>query len=155
MGDQQNGDLVVQIARFGEQLRNVAASVEDIKLSVKPVAALDRAIAEMSIHNQNARKDIELLWVRVDAGRTEREALGAELGAQIDGVDERVAAMKNTARGAMWVLGIVLGVVQTFLVGSIVWVFTHVNEGDILNRLQQQRIEELEKTLSRTDGSRQ
>ncbi|WP_051980568.1 hypothetical protein [Burkholderia sp. 9120] len=155
MGDQQNGDLVVQIARFGEQLRNVAASVEDIKLSVKPVAALDRAIAEMSIHNQNARKDIELLWVRVDAGRTEREALGDELGAQIDGVDERVAAMKNTARGAMWVLGIVLGVVQTFLVGSIVWVFTHVNEGDILNRLQQQRIEELEKTLSRTDGSRQ
>ncbi len=120
MGDQQNGDLVVQIARFGEQLRNVAASVEDIKLSVKPVAALDRAIAEMSIHNQNARKDIELLWARVDAGRTEREALGDELGAQIDGVDERVAAMKNTARGAMWVLGIVLGVVQTFLVGSIV-----------------------------------
>ncbi|MFM0647224.1 hypothetical protein PQR14_23115 [Paraburkholderia bryophila] len=149
MGDQQNGDLVVQIARFGEQLRNVAASVEDIKLSVKPVAALDRAIAEMSIHNQNARKDIELLWVRVDAGRTEREALGDELGAQIDGVDERVAAMKNTARGAMWVLGIVLGVVQTFLVGSIVWVFTHVNDGDILNRLQQQRIEELEKTLSK------
>ncbi|MFM0649904.1 hypothetical protein PQR14_36805, partial [Paraburkholderia bryophila] len=98
---------------------------------------------------------IELLWVRVDAGRTEREALGDELGAQIDDVDERVAAMKNTARGAMWVLGIVLGVVQTFLVGSIVWVFTHVNEGDILNRLQQQRIEELEKTLSRTDGSRQ
>ncbi|WP_035546344.1 hypothetical protein [Burkholderia sp. 9120] len=155
MGDQQNGDLVVQIARFGEQLRNVAASVEDIKLSVKPVAALDRAIAEMSIHNQNARKDIELLWVRVDAGRAEREELGDELGAQIDGVADRVAAMKNTARGAMWVLGVVLGVVQTFLVGSIVWVFTHVNEGDILNRLQQQRIEELEKTLSRTDGSRQ
>lgn len=103
----------------------------------------------MSIHNQNARKDIELLRARADAGRKEREELGNNLGEQIDGVADRVAAMKNTARGAMWVLGIVLGVVQTFLVGSIVWVFTHVNEGDILNRLQQQRIEELEKTLSK------
>jgi hypothetical protein len=99
----------------------------------------------MSIHNQNARKDIELLWTRVDEGKKERDALEAQIG----GVDDRVAAMKNTARGAMWVLGIVLGIVQTFLVGSIVWVFTHINEGDILNRLQQQRLEVLEQTVTR------
>ncbi|MFM0598148.1 hypothetical protein [Paraburkholderia dilworthii] len=149
MGDQHNNDLAVQIARFGEQLRSVAASLEDIKTSVQPVAALDRAIAEMSIHNQNARKDIELLWARLDEGKKERAALEDQIG----GVDEKVAAMKNTARGAMCVLGIVLGIVQTFLVGSIVWVFTHINEGDILNRLQQQRIEELEKTLSKGAGN--
>lgn len=148
MGEQHNNDLAVQIARFGEQLRSVAASLEDIKTSVQPVAALDRAIAEMSIHNQNARKDIELLWARVDEGKKERDALEEQIG----GVDDRVAAMKNTARGAMWVLGIVLGIVQTFLVGSIVWVFTHINEGDILNRLQQQRLEVLEQTM--TKGTR-
>ncbi|MFL9997357.1 hypothetical protein PQR34_40315 [Paraburkholderia sediminicola] len=146
MGDQHNNDLAVQIARFGEQLRSVAASLEDIKTSVQPVAALDRAIAEMSIHNQNARKDIELLWARLAEGKKERAALEDQIGS----VDERVAAMKNTARGAMWVLGIVLGIVQTFLVGSIVWVFTHINEGDILNRLQQQRLETLEQALGQT-----
>ncbi|MEN8502061.1 MULTISPECIES: hypothetical protein [Paraburkholderia] len=145
MGEQHNNDLAVQIARFGEQLRSVAASLEDIKTSVQPVAALDRALAQMSIHNQNARKDIELLWARVDEGKKERDALEAQIG----DVDDRVAAMKNTARGAMWVLGIVLGIVQTFLVGSIVWVFTHINEGDILNRLQQQRLEVLEQTVTR------
>lgn len=53
----------------------------------------------------------------------------------------------------MWVLGIVLGIVQTFLVGSIVWVFTHINEGDMLNRLQQQRLELLEQTM--TKGTKQ
>jgi hypothetical protein len=146
MGDQHNNDLAVQIARFGEQLRSVAASLEDIKTSVQPVAALDRAIAEMSIHNQNARKDIELLWARLAEEKKERAALEGQIGS----VDERVAAMKNTARGAMWVLGIVLGIVQTFLVGSIVWVFTHINEGDILNRLQQQRLETLEQALGQT-----
>lgn len=145
MGEQHNNDLAVQIARFGEQLRSVAASLEDIKTSVQPVAALDRAIAEMAIHNQNARKDIELLWTRVAEGKKERDALEQQIG----DVDDRVAAMKNTARGAMWVLGIVLGIVQTFLVGSIVWVFTHINEGDILNRLQQQRLEVLEQTVTR------
>lgn len=145
MGEQHNNDLAVQIARFGEQLRSVAASLEDIKTSVQPVAALDRAIAQMSIHNQNARKDIELLWVRVDEGKKERDALEQQIG----DVDDRVAAMRNTAKGAMWVLGIVLGIVQTFLVGSIVWVFTHINEGDILNRLQQQRLEVLEQTMTR------
>ena len=149
MGDQHNNDLAIQIARFGEQLRSVATSVEDIKSSVKPVAALDRAIAEMSIHNQNARKDIELLWARVDEGKKEREALEERIGE----VDDRVAAMKNTAKGAMWVLGVVLGIVQTFMVGSIVWVFTHINEGDILNRLQQQRLEVLEQTM--TKGTKQ
>ncbi|MGQ7939068.1 hypothetical protein [Paraburkholderia sp. D1E] len=145
MGEQHNNDLAVQIARFGEQLRSVAASLEDIKTSVQPVAALDRAIAQMSIHNQNARKDIELLWARVDEGKKERDALEQQIGS----VDDRVAAMRNTAKGAMWVLGIVLGIVQTFLVGSIVWVFTHINEGDILNRLQQQRLEVLEQTMTK------
>ncbi len=79
MGEQHNNDLAVQIARFGEQLRSVAARLEDIKTSVQPVAALDRALAEMSIHNQNARKDIELLCARVDEGKKERDALEAQI----------------------------------------------------------------------------
>ncbi|MFP3249633.1 MAG: hypothetical protein RXR20_34600, partial [Paraburkholderia sp.] len=79
MGEQQNTSLAVQIARLGEQLRSVAASLEDIKTSVQPVAVLDRAIAEMSIHNQNARKDIELLWGRVGEAKKERDALEAQI----------------------------------------------------------------------------
>lgn len=145
MSDQQNKDLAVQIARFGEQLRNLAAGVEDIKTSVKPVAALDRAIAEMSIHNQNARKDIESLWQRIDEGQKERSALEEGIGA----VDGRVSEMTSAAKGAMWVLAIVFGALQTMMLAAIVWVFTHINEGDILNRLQQQRIDELERLVNK------
>ncbi|WP_186018232.1 hypothetical protein [Burkholderia gladioli] len=64
-------------------------------------------------------------------------------------VPGRVDAMRNRATGAVWVLGIGLGAVQAFVVGSIVWVFTHVNEADVLNRLQQQRIETLELAIGR------
>lgn len=60
--------------------------------------ALNRAITEMAIHDQNARKDIELLWVRVDEGKTEHDALEEE----IDVVDGRVSETKSTAKGAMW-----------------------------------------------------
>lgn len=85
------------------------------------------------------------LWSRSRA----EERARAELADEIADVDRKVDAMKNKATGAMWVLGVCLGVVQTFLVGSIVWVFTHINEGDALNRLQQQRIDLLEQAVSR------
>jgi hypothetical protein len=114
---------------------------------VQPVVALDRAIAEMSIHSQNARKDIDLLWGRMDEGKRERAALSDEIG----DVNEKVAEMKHTAKGATWVLCIVLGLVQTFMAGSIGWVFYHINENSILNRLQQQRIDGLEKII--TEGT--
>ncbi|HGL6718916.1 hypothetical protein NTJ56_13605 [Burkholderia contaminans] len=145
MGDEKQEGLAVQIATLTQQMRAVAASVEDIKRSVQPFADLDRRLAEMAVRAETMREDVGLLWSRSRA----EERARAELADEIADVDRKVDAMKNKATGAMWVLGVCLGVVQTFLVGSIVWVFTHINEGDALNRLQQQRIDLLEQAVSR------
>ncbi|MGU7780469.1 hypothetical protein [Burkholderia sp. PU8-34] len=149
MGDEKQEGLAVQIATLTQQMRSIATSVEDIKRSVQPFADLDRRLAEMAVRAETMRDDVNLLWGR---SRADERARG-ELAAKVADVDRKVDAMKNKATGAMWVLGVCLGVVQTFLVGAIVWVFTHINEGDALNRLQQQRIDLLEQALGR--GGRQ
>ncbi|KWB69220.1 hypothetical protein [Burkholderia ubonensis] len=145
MGDERQEGLAVQMATLAQQMRSVASSVEDIKRSVQPFADLDRRLAEMAVRAETVREDVGLLWTR---SRAEERSRG-ELAGAIAEVDRKVDAMKNKATGAMWVLGVCLGVVQTFLVGSIVWVFTHINEGDALNRLQQQRIDVLEQAIGR------
>ncbi|TKC83822.1 hypothetical protein FAZ69_22580 [Trinickia terrae] len=145
MGDEKQEGLAVQIATLTQQVRSVAASVEEIKRSVQPVAALDRRLAEMAVRAETMREDVSVLWSSSRADELAR----SELGDDIADVDRKVDAMKNKATGAMWVLGVCLGLVQTFLVGSIVWVFTHINEGDALNRLQQQRIDLLEQAIGR------
>ncbi|MFP3567583.1 hypothetical protein [Paraburkholderia sp. SIMBA_030] len=145
MNETQNEALGVQLARVASQLSALASNVDDIKQAVQAIPALDRSIAEMTIHSSNARRDIDLLWARVEAERSGRD----ELEAAVDAVDDKVDEMKHTARGAIWVLGIVFGVVQVCFAGSIAWVFTHINEGDALNRLQQQRLEILEQAVNR------
>ncbi|RKT98687.1 hypothetical protein C7H84_33470 [Burkholderia sp. Nafp2/4-1b] len=144
MGEEKQ-ELAVQIATLTQQMRAVAASVEDIKRSVQPFADLDRRLAEMAVRAETVREDVGLLWGR---SRADERARG-ELAHEITDVDRKVDAMKHTARGAVWVLGVCLGLVQTMMVGAIVWVFTHINEGDALNRLQQQRLEQLEQEVNR------
>ncbi|WP_186190460.1 hypothetical protein [Burkholderia gladioli] len=145
MGDEKQEGLAVQIATLTQQMRSVAASVEDIKRSVQPFADLDRGFAEMRVRAESVREDVGLLWTRSQA----EERARLDQAGDIAEVDRKVDAMRNRATGAVWVLGIGLGAVQAFVVGSIVWVFTHVNEADVLNRLQQQRIETLELAIGR------
>ncbi|WP_186267587.1 hypothetical protein [Burkholderia gladioli] len=145
MGGEKQEGLAVQIATLTQQMRSVAASVEDIKRSVQPFADLDRGFAEMRVRAESVREDVGLLWARSQA----EERARLDQASDIAEVDRKVDAMRNRATGAVWVLGIGLGAVQAFVVGSIVWVFTHVNEADVLNRLQQQRIETLELAIGR------
>lgn len=139
MSDSDN-DLAVALAQLKEQIRSVASSVEEIKATMGQVVALDRTIAELSIHNQNLRDDVKLLWVRID----NQKAADETLKKNIDTVDSKVEGLTNRARGAMWVLGIMLGTFQAIVLASLAWVFNHVNDADVTNRLQQQRIEQLE-----------
>lgn len=138
--DSNTNDLAVALAQLKEQLKNVASSVEQIKSSVAQVVALDRTIAELSIHNQNLRDDVKLLWTRIDEHKSAHERHRTA----VDTVDDKVEALTNKARGAMWVLGITLGTFQTIVLVSLAWVFNHVNDSDVTNKLQQQRIEQLE-----------
>ena len=53
----------------------------------------------------------------------------------------------NRFRGGAGALAIIGGAVQAAVFGVTMWVFSHVTDNDIVNRLQQQRIEQLEKRL--------
>lgn len=133
-------DLAVALAQLKEQLRNVASSVEDIKSAVGQVVALDRTIAELSIHNQNLRDDVKLIWTRVDKAKSDRDALERA----IEAAEAKTDALANRAKGALWAIGVLLGAFQAIVLASMAWVFTHVSDADMTNRLQQQRIEQLE-----------
>ncbi|MDC6134464.1 hypothetical protein PPH41_43515, partial [Burkholderia gladioli] len=67
MGDEKQEGLAVQIATLTQQMRSVAASVEDIKRSVQPFADLDRGFAEMRVRAESVREDVGLLWARSQA----------------------------------------------------------------------------------------
>jgi regulator of replication initiation timing len=136
-------NVAAALAQLKEQVANVAASVDAIKISVAQVVVLDRTIAELNIHNQNLRDDVKMLWVRSDAHKDKHD----QLKTADDTIDGKVEALSNRARGAMWVLGIMLGTFQAIVLASMAWVFTHVNDADVTNRLQQQRIEQLELQL--------
>ncbi|MFP3547712.1 hypothetical protein SB748_30495, partial [Rhizobium sp. SIMBA_035] len=73
MNETQNEALGVQLARVASQLSALASNVDDIKQAVQAIPALDRSIAEMTIHSSNARRDIDLLWARVEAERSGRD----------------------------------------------------------------------------------
>ncbi|NIF69718.1 hypothetical protein F3J16_05865 [Burkholderia sp. Ap-962] len=102
MGDEKQGGLAVQIATLTQQMRSVAASVEDIKRSVQPFADLDRGFAEMRVRAESVREDVGLLWARSHA----EERARLDQASDIVEVDRKVDAMGNRATGAVWVLGI-------------------------------------------------
>ena len=72
MGDEKQEGLAVQIATLTQQMRSVAASVEDIKRSVQPFADLDRGFAEMRVRSESVREDVRLLWTRSQAEERDR-----------------------------------------------------------------------------------
>lgn len=61
MGEEKQEGLAVRIATLTQQMRAVAASVEDIKRSVQPFADLDRRLAEMAVRAETTRDDVGLL----------------------------------------------------------------------------------------------
>jgi hypothetical protein len=62
-------------------------------------------------------------------------------------MDHEVKSFVNRFRGGAWVLALTGGAVQAAVFGVTMWVFSHVTDGDIVNKLQQQRIDQLEKRL--------
>lgn len=138
--DGSTSDLAVALAQLKEQIRSVASSVEEIKSAVGQVVALDRTIAELSIHNQNLRDDVKLIWNRVDEAKADRD----KLERAIEAAEAKTDALANRAKGALWAIGVLLGAFQAIVLASMAWVFTHVSDADVTNRLQQQRIEQLE-----------
>ncbi len=135
--------LAAQMSRLEAQMTSLAEKVEDIKINVTQIAKLDKTIAEVVVHNGHARENIDQLWKAIADNRIRYESLDSK----IDSVESATSADLNKAKGAGWALGVVFGVVQAFVIGSVIWVFSNVQESTIMNRLQQEAVIRMEAQL--------
>lgn len=146
MGDQkelEDMSTQTQLARLEIQIKTLIETVADIKTNVTQIAKLDKTIAEVVIHGDNARENIDQLWKAISDNRTKYESLNTRINAVESATNEAI----NKAKGAGWALGIVFGTVQVLVISSMAWVFTNVQESLVINRLQQESIARIETQL--------
>ena len=129
-------EFAIELSQLREQIKFVASDIGDIKTAISQIVTLDKTLAELTIHNQTAQKNMDTLWTKYD-----------ELKTKTTTMDHDVKSFVNKFRGGALVLGLMGGAVQAAVFGVTMWVFSHVSDNDIVNRLQQQRIEQLEKRL--------
>lgn len=129
-------EFVIELSQFREQIKFVASDIGDIKIAISQIVTLDKTLAELTIHNQMAQKNMDTLWTKYD-----------ELKTKTTTMDHEVKSFVNRFRGGALVIGVMGGAVQAAVFGVTMWVFSHVTDNDIVNKLQQQRIEQLEKRL--------
>ena len=129
-------EFAIELTQLREQIKSVASDIGDIKTAISQIVTLDKTLAELTIHNQTAQKNMDALWTKYD-----------ELKTKITTMDHEVKSFVNRLRGGALVIGVMGGAIQAAVFGVTMWVFSHVTDGDIVNKLQQQRIEQLEKRL--------
>lgn len=129
-------EFAIELSQLREQIKFVASDIGDIKTAISQIVTLDKTLAELTIYNQTAQKNMDALWTKYDELRTKTTTM-----------DHEVKSFVNRFRGGAWVIALVGSAVQAAIFGVTIWVFSHVTDGDIVNKLQQQRIEQLEKRL--------
>ena len=129
-------EFAIELSQLREQIKFVASDIGDIKTAISQIVTLDKTLAELTIHNQTAQKNMDALWTKYDELRTKTTTM-----------DHEVKSFVNRFRGGALVIGVMGGAVQAAVFGVTMWVFSHVTDGDIVNKLQQQRIEQLEQRL--------
>ena len=129
-------DLAVQLAKLQEQVASMAASVEDVRTSVREVLSLDRTIAELSVMHRQQTSEITQQWARLDA-----------LKVSVDSTDRKTDEWINKARGAWFTAVILGGLAQIAVITMTGWVFTHVNLAEDQLHLLQYRVQQLEQKV--------
>lgn len=137
-GQQEDKEILVQLAELRQKMNAVNASVDEIKSSVKEVLSLDRSIAEIAIHQQQQSKDIALQWDRIDQNR-----------ASITAVDQKAEAWINKGRGAWSTLLILGGLAQAAVLGFIAYTFTHLRTAEDALLLLNQKVVQMEQQQKR------
>lgn len=140
---QDDAGTHAQLARLEIQITTLIEQVSEIKTNVTQIAKLDKTIAEVVIHGQNSRENIDQLWKAISDSRTKYESLNTRISTVESTTNEAI----NKAKGAGWALGIVFGTVQVLVISSMAWVFTNVQESLVINRLQQEAITRIETQL--------
>ena len=135
--------MTAQMSRLETQIAALTEKVEDIKPSVTQIAKLDKTIAEVVIHNGHARENIETLWRKVEEIKNRVEHTNTRITTIETDTNEHI----NKSKGAGWAFGIMFGVIQVIVLGSVAWVFTNVQESMIANRLQNDQIQHMDVTV--------
>lgn len=126
-------DLAVQLAKLQEQVASMAASVEDVRTSVREVLSLDRTIAELSVMHRQQTNEIAQQWARIDT-----------LKGSVDATDKKSDEWINKARGAWFTAAILGGLAQIAIMAMIGWVFMHINLAEDQLHLLQYRVQQIE-----------
>ena len=132
--------MAAQMSRLETQIAALTEKVEDIKNSVTQIAKLDKTIAEVVIHNEHSRENIDSLWRQIEETKTRVEQANSRITSVETNTNENI----NKAKGAGWAFGIMFGVIQVLVVASVAWVFSNVSEGVISNRVQSEQIQRLD-----------
>ena len=139
----EDQDVAVAIAQMREQMNGVMGTLEEIKESMAQLISIDRTVAELLIHKDSAKRDIEMLWTRLDDAKVRDD----KLKERIDIVDREHEKFVNTFNGGMRVFLTIAGILQASVIGAVIWAFTHIGDADTLNRVQEQRIQVLEQQV--------
>lgn len=147
-------NLEVDIATLEEQYKTVASDINFIKNKLDNISNLDKVLSELSIHLKHSQGQIislsedqvylkrSLLLYEQELSRYKTEVVQS-----INTVDMKMENFINKLKGGSTVFIIFGGTVQTIILGVCIWVFSHVNEAEVVNKLQQQKIELIEKKL--------
>ncbi len=132
--------MAAQMSRLETQIAALTENVEDIKNSVTQIAKLDKTIAEVVIHNEHSRENIDSLWRQIEETKTRVEQANSRITSVETNTNENI----NKAKGAGWAFGIMFCVIQVLVVASVAWVFSNVSEGVISNHVQSEQIQRLD-----------
>ena len=135
MSAEQDGqEVLIQLAELRAQMSSMSDSVNEIKSSVKEVIALDRTIAELSIHNQQQAREIQTQWNKIDSNQKDIEA-----------VERKADEWINKGRGAWFTLMVLGGLAQIIVLASVAYTFNHLRTTEDSVLIINQRLTQLEK----------
>lgn len=132
MSYEKSGDVVY----LKEQMKTIAEDIRQIKDSMNQIIVLDKTMAELSIFSQLNQKNVDSLALKYE-----------DLKSKTTSVDHEFKSFVNRFKGGTLVLTLIGGAVQAAIFGFSIWIFSNVNDSTTTNRLQQQRIDQIERKL--------
>jgi hypothetical protein len=156
-----DNDIAVEIAQLREQVKGVDNNISEIRSTLSSLINLDKTIVELTVYSRQTQESMKTLWERQDELRkwqaehdTHSSTVKASIQKELEtsfgncqkellATDKKVDAWINSARGAAWALGIVMGVIQLVVITSVGWVFSNVTTIREASQLQAYKIEQL------------
>ena len=88
-------EFAIELSQLREQIKFVASDIGDIKTAISQIVTLDKTLAELTIHNQTAQKNMDTLWTKYD-----------ELKTKTTTMDHEVKSFVNRLRGGALLRGL-------------------------------------------------